>query len=148
MALFYAQQGERQKAIDLTLAALNSLSVGVKLNSILQNIDFSKIPAHPELASRFFLQSKILENLYKENEDLALLDRASQAMLDCLKAVNQSKEALFNLKSKSRFYELKGNYFDNAIRITHELYAKTQQKEHLRRALVIMELHKNATLRS
>ncbi|EAQ50035.1 MULTISPECIES: CHAT domain-containing protein [Leeuwenhoekiella] len=148
VALFYAQQGERQKAIDLTLAALNSLSVGVKLNSILQNIDFSKIPAHPELASRFFLQSKILENLYKENEDLALLDRASQAMLDCLKAVNQSKEALFNLKSKSRFYELKGNYFDNAIRITHELYAKTQQKEHLRRALVIMELHKNATLRS
>ena len=147
-ALFYAQQGNTQKAIELTLASLNSLAVGIKLNNVLEPLDFSKIPAHPELASRLFLQSKILENLYKHKNDLAYLDRASQAMLDCLRAVNQSKEALFNLKSKSRFYELKGSYFDNAIRVSHELYTKTESKTHLNRALLIMELNRNATLRS
>lgn len=146
-ALFYANQGDSEKAKRLTRKAFASFLPRDSKQGLFEIPNDSVLPGNSQLATHFFLKSKVLEQLGKVEENSEFLSASFENMLKCINLVQRDKEGLYSLKSKMQFYKNKGDYFDTAMDLAYQLYKSTNDPYYFKKGLYLADSYKAATIK-
>ena len=116
-------------------------------NGIADNPPFDLIPDNYQSAFFFIKKGEITKEMAELNKDLDLLKSSLDAYIIGILLLNKSKNAIFNIRSKSQYGQQKSIYFADAIQLATDLYSKTKDKVYWEKAFLLSDLNKSSNLK-
>ncbi|MFD2037368.1 CHAT domain-containing protein [Belliella marina] len=116
-------------------------------NGIADNPPLELIPDNYQSAFFFIKKAEITKKIAELNQDTDLLEASLDAYVIGIFLLNKSKNAIFNLRSKSQYGQQKSVYYTDAIQIASALYLKTKDKRFWEKAFQLSDLNKSSNLK-
>ncbi|MCH7396717.1 CHAT domain-containing protein [Belliella sp. DSM 107340] len=105
------------------------------------------IPESYQSAFFFIKKGEITKKIAEQTNDTELLNSALDSYIIGIILLNKSKNAIFNLRSKSQYGQQKSIYFNDAIELAMTLYQKTNEKSYAEKIFLLTDLNKSSNLK-
>ncbi|MCH7412458.1 CHAT domain-containing protein [Belliella sp. R4-6] len=116
-------------------------------NGIVDNPPLDLIPDSYQSAFFFIKKGEITKKIAELTDDTSLLNSSLDAYVIGILLLNKSKNAIFNIRSKSQYGQQKSIYFAEAIQLATALYRKTNDKIYWEKAYLLSDLNKSSNLK-
>jgi CHAT domain-containing protein len=144
----YEKQNNYSKALDIYQEALQNLSPGFKAKDNLSNPAKADLFPSPVLLT--ILKSKIncLNNYYKKNHDLSLLEAAINTSLLEVEIIEDMRNTYQSYESKLQVANDGNSIYKTTVELLKNAYKATGNMQYSQQAFVISEKSKSAILLS
>ncbi|MCH7409477.1 CHAT domain-containing protein [Belliella sp. DSM 111904] len=116
-------------------------------HGIADNPTIDLIPDNYQSAFFFIKKGEITKRIAEITNDTNLLNSSLDAYVLGILLLNKSKNAIFNIRSKSQYGQQKSVYFSEAIQLATSLYQKTNDNTYWEKAFLLADLNKSSNLK-